>query len=218
MLCALLAPVAVLGIVANDRFLRHGGGHFLYDALTDEPAHAVTALLVVGAVAAWRRAWRIPVVWIVAIVGGTAIDLDHLPDFLGWHYISAGTERPHTHALPTLMLLLGIALSQHGLRRRALLAAALGLTAHYVRDLVEGSTLPLLWPGTTHGFSAPYGSYAAVLVVCAGMIVAGMWRRHGRGLIGRGIVATTDDLERVPHDPRRHGPVMTASTGNSDER
>jgi hypothetical protein len=191
--CALFAIIAALGIAANDRFLRHGEGRFLYDALTDEPAHAVTALLLVGAVAAWHRAWRTSAVWIAAVLGGTAIDLDHVPDFLGWHYLSTGTERPHTHALPTLALLLGIALCQRGPRRRVLLAATLGLASHFVRDLVEGSTLPLLWPATAHGFSAPYGCYVAVLIVCAGMIVAGTLRGDVGGVIECGISAGDND-------------------------
>jgi hypothetical protein len=192
-MCALFAIVAVLGIAANDHFLRHGEGRFLYDALTDEPAHAVTALLAVGAVATWHRAWRAPVVWIAAVLGGTAIDLDHVPDFLGWHYLSTGTERPHTHALPTLALLLGIALCQRGPRRRVLLAATLGLASHFVRDLVEGSTLPLLWPATAHGFSAPYGCYVAVLIACVGVIVVGALRGDVRGVIERGASAGDND-------------------------
>jgi hypothetical protein len=186
-LCALFAIVAVLGIAANDRFLRHGEGHFLYDALTDEPAHAVTALLAVGAVAAWHRAWRIPAIWIAAMLGGTAIDLDHVPDFLGWHYLSTGTERPHTHALPTLVLLLGITLCQRGPRRQVLLAATLGLASHFVRDLVEGSTLSLLWPVTSRGFSAPYGGYVAVLIACVGVIIVGALRGNMGGIIDRSI-------------------------------
>lgn len=175
---ALLAVVGLLGIFANDRFLRAGEVSLLRDALTDEPAHAITALLAVGALAAWRPAWRARAIGVAALLGGTAIDLDHLPDALGWHGLSVGTDRPDTHALPTLLLLLGIALSRHGARRRVLLAAALGLATHFLRDLVEGSTLPLLWPVTKHGFTMAYGWYAAVAIICVG------------ATIGRAIVAT----------------------------
>ncbi len=174
----LLAAICMLGIFANDRFLRYGEGSFLHVALTDEPAHAVTALLTVAAVATWHRAWRAPAIRLAALLGGTAIDLDHLPDALGWYGLSAGTARPHTHTLATLALLLGIARCKRGARRRALLAAALGLGVHFLRDLVEGSTVPLLWPVTRYGFAVAYGWYAALLVVCVGMIVGGALRQR----------------------------------------
>lgn len=141
----------------------------------------MTALISIGAFAAWHRAWRTPAIWVAALLGGTAIDLDHVPDALGWHGLSIGTQRPYSHALPTLLLLLGVALSQHGLRRRVLLAAAIGMASHFMRDLVEGSTLPLFWPVTKHGFTVAYGWYAAVMIACVALIFFGAIRStiHG---------------------------------------
>lgn len=178
----------MLGIFANDRFQRNGEVSLLRDALTDESAHAVTALLAVGALVAWRRVWRARSIWVAALLGGTAIDFDHLPDILGWHGLSVGTQRPYTHALPTLLLLLGIAFSQHGPRRRMLLAAAIGLATHFMRDLVEGATLPLLWPVTTHGFTISYGWYAAVVIACGGMMIGrAIWSTVHDGLDDRTV-------------------------------
>lgn len=175
---ASLALLGVALIVADDFLLRRDDLPFVLNALTDEIAHTITALLWVGALYALRQ-WRWDRrMWVAALLGGTIIDLDHVPPALGWDGITVGTGRPYSHSLFTLGVLLIVIARLRRTRRVVGIAAAWALVSHYVRDLVDGGTIPLFWPITNHGFSAPYATYATLLLVCLCVIAIG--RLHTR--------------------------------------
>jgi inner membrane protein len=103
---------------------------------------------------------------IPALIGSVAIDLDHIPQYLGYRFFTVGTPRPYTHSLLTPLLLVALAL---GVRRyrTVFLGLALGVLLHFFRDLAEGngSSVPLLWPLSDHAFSYSHSTYL-VLMAC----------------------------------------------------
>ena len=148
------------------------GDAFFPGAPLDETAHFLTALLPLQAVPAAPRA-RIAVPALVATV---AIDIDHIPQYLGHDFFTVGTPRPYTHSLLTLLALvaLGFEVRRH---RTLFLALALGVTLHFFRDLAEGrngSGVVLLWPLSDHGYSYPHATYLALMacVVVADLCLA----------------------------------------------
>jgi hypothetical protein len=147
---------------------------YVLDAITDEPAHAVTALLYTGALYSLLRRRLTTRIIAAAIVGGTLIDLDHLPDALGHDLLTVAGSRPFTHSLPTLGLLLLLAFRLHGTRRELALVAALALGSHFIRDL-SYAPVPLFWPIVPRGITIPYVVYAATLVAC-GLVIILRWR------------------------------------------
>ncbi len=131
----------------------------------------MTALLIVWAL-------RIPgrcMGWV--LLASVAIDVDHIPDRLGWHGLTAGTPRPYTHSLLTIaiVLILGVL----GRRRRAVFfGMAAGLAIHFLRDMAEPrSGVALLWPFSLHSFRFPHGVYLAAMAALA--VVAGFRARAG---------------------------------------
>lgn len=185
---SLLSAVLVTALIfLGDHVLLRSRLPYVLTALIDVPAHALTALLAIWALVALRPRWGEFAVWLGALLGGTLIDLDHLPAALGWNgianAISDGTDRPYSHSLLTLALILAAALLVRGARRRAGLAATLGLAVHLLRDLVDGGTVALLWPVTKHSFTLPYDDYAAWLLLCLALSVIGQRiQRAGRGM------------------------------------
>jgi inner membrane protein len=135
-------------------------------ALLDEPAHLLTAWLVLGVL---PRRTRPPRPWV--LLGAVAIDVDHVPLYL-WH-VGTATEngRPVTHGLLTVLLLLAAALAVRRLRA-PLTGLACGVTMHLVRDLATGPGVPLVWPLSPASVLVPYGPYAALLCVAAVATVA----------------------------------------------
>jgi membrane-bound metal-dependent hydrolase YbcI (DUF457 family) len=112
---------------------------------------------------------------IPALIASVAIDLDHVPGQLGAHWLTAGTPRPYTHSLLTIVVVLGVALV--GRRRRDVaLGIALGLAIHFFRDLSEpGSGVALLWPWSDHSFSLPHGSYVASMALVVLFDASRVW-------------------------------------------
>ncbi len=67
----------------------------------DEPAHLATGMLVVALLLALMR-FRPTVAFVAAaLVASTAIDVDHIPQYLGWNGLTEGAPRPFTHSLLT---------------------------------------------------------------------------------------------------------------------
>lgn len=142
-------------------------------AVLDWSAHlATTLLLLAGLVPVIRRP-----IFLAAIFTSVAIDLDHLPQYLGTDALTHGTFRPYPHSLATVVLLLALA----ALWRRARplsLGAAIGVSAHIWRDLALGG-IALLWPLSNATFTIPYALYAGTIAV---LLVFAEWR--GRRLRG----------------------------------
>jgi inner membrane protein len=148
----------------------------------DEPAHlAFTALLLLVLVS-FRP---LPVSFVVgALIASVAIDLDHLPSYLGMTGFSAQPGgRPYTHSLVTVAAAGVVALA---MRRGRVAAAgvAVGLVTHFVRDVCEGSPgVSLLWPVTSHEF---LGSQTDFRWLVVGLAVVGMGAAFRRPL-GSGL-------------------------------
>ncbi len=125
----------------------------------DEPAHLLTAWLVLAAVPA--LAVRVPLRWV--LVGAVAIDLDHLPLYAFGGPVAEPDGRPVTHSALTVLLILAAARVRPR-HRHLLLGLATGLVLHLVRDVAGGPGIPLLWPLADAGVRVPYGVLAAVLL------------------------------------------------------
>ena len=140
----------------------------------DEPAHLLTAWLVLAAATARTARLRV-LPWVLA--GVVAIDLDHLPLYGGLDVAVSPGGRPVSHSLLTVALLLAAAAA---LRRwRVLLAGlAIGVASHLLRDLATGPGVPLLWPALAEDLLVPYLPYALVLVALA--VAATARRLSGR--------------------------------------
>ena len=95
-----------------------------------------------------------------------AIDLDHVPQYLGTNFLTAGTPRPYTHSWVTLTAVGLLALGLRGRWRNVALGAELGLLGHLFRDMAEPTSqggIALFWPFTYAHFRVPYFVYALVM-------------------------------------------------------
>lgn len=179
LLAVVFAADLLWGLIADST------GSLAY-GLADEPAHLATcaigllALLVAGAPVSRRFA-------LAALLASTAIDLDHLPHYLGSHLLMGSSlPRPYSHGLVTVAVLAGVGLCLRGARREISLGLAFGVAAHLFRDLATGPGVPLFWPLTAAAVSVPYAVYAAVLLILA-----------------LGVGATLSAKGRRPLRPRR---------------
>ncbi|MGY2078730.1 metal-dependent hydrolase [Modestobacter sp. SYSU DS0657] len=165
--------VALSALVALDAIAAGRDWPIPVIGLLDEPAHLITAWLVLTA-APWLSD-RVPTGWVLA--GAVAIDLDHIPLYLFGGPTATPGGRPVTHALLTVaaLALLGAASRRW---RRPLLALALGVLLHLARDVAIGPGVPLLWPLADTGVRIPWGAYAAALVVVTALAVRRRARDH----------------------------------------
>lgn len=131
----------------------------------DEPAHLLTAAVLLTA-AGGRRVWTRTTFVLSALVGAVAIDLDHIPLYLGVPGVAVHGGRPFTHSLATAAVLAAAGLAVPR-RRRLLLGLATGVLLHLVRDLGTGPGVPLLWPLSDMVVRVPYVAYAGVLAALA---------------------------------------------------
>jgi inner membrane protein len=153
----LLAGVA-LGSDAADRAVPFG---LLSTGLLDEIAHLATAALglmvLVRFIDAPRRFYA------AALVASVAIDLDHIPLYLG--LLPDPDQRPVTHSLASVVVFAGAAAASR--RHRAVLAgAATGLVLHFARDIAEGpSGMRILWPVQQTTWTASYWWFMGMIIV-----------------------------------------------------
>lgn len=178
----------------------------------DESAHLATGVVTLGALG--------PVVdgrLARGLIGASVLlDLDHVPQYAGAGWLTAGTARPYPHSL---LALIGAVTTFCLLRRRAPQADAtstaegvvIGLCAHFVRDLAAREPgMPLLWPIANRAFSIPRAVYVAALIagvarrVMAPPRIAAGPRRY-RASPGRALGAVypaRDRYEASPGTPR----------------
>jgi len=157
---AVCAPsMACILIVLLDRLLTLRDWNIPLRGLMDEPAHLLTAALVMSS---FPRGW-LRGRWPWALIGSVAIDLDHIPMYTFARGLAEG-GRPPTHSLATVAVLtvLGVALSRRG---RVLVGLAMGVGLHLVRDAATGPGIPLLWPASGSDIVVPYLGYACWLAV-----------------------------------------------------
>jgi len=156
-----LAPPLIYGA---DRLLRRRPKpHLIVEALLDECAHALTDLLLLDLVKP-RAALEVVA---ASLAGAVLLDLDHIPQYLGWNVIAPiPGERPHTHSLAVPFALAALALFMSGHRRTVTAAVAFGAATHLLRDAATGGAA-LFWPRTRRLVRAPYHTYAALVAVTA---------------------------------------------------
>jgi inner membrane protein len=148
--------------------------------LLDEPAHLLTAWLVLAA-AAVRSPLR--ALALLAVVG---IDLDHIPLFIWDGPTGAEGGRPVSHSLSTVVLL-AVAATVPRWRTVATWLAA-GVLLHFVRDIATSTGLPLLWPVRQENVLLPYWLYVVTLAALA-------------------AIATRRRLRSVPRSPLADRPL-----------
>ena len=165
-----LAAVALLLADLGDQLV---GGATLAGAPLDETAHALTTLLVLWAIGGPLYEQMLA----PALVASVAIDADHIPGELGSQVLTAGTPRPYTHCLLTIILVV-VAARLWPRRRELLTGVAVGLAIHLWRDMAEpGTGVALLWPASGASWSLSHVSYLVVM----GVVVLLGWRRCEEG-------------------------------------
>lgn len=164
LLCATgLGAIGLLDLAAR---LRHWSTPVI--GLLDEPAHLVTAALLMAALLPRRARGVVP--W--ALAGAVLIDLDHIPFYL-WGALTTGDAgRPLTHSLITSAGLALIAMLMRRRTRTAMTGLALGVLMHLVRDLGTGPGVPLWWPLSSAGVHVPYWAYFATMTLVAVLAAA----------------------------------------------
>ena len=127
----------------------------------DEVAHLCTAalglLVLVRFIDAPRR------FYVAALIASVAIDVDHIPRYLGLLGNQAG--RPITHSLSTVAVFVAAAAASR--RHRAVLAGvATGLVLHFARDIAEGYPgVRVFWPLQDTSWMVSYRWFLGMIVV-----------------------------------------------------
>jgi membrane-bound metal-dependent hydrolase YbcI (DUF457 family) len=135
-----LATIAVADYVIQRRKPR-----WIVVGMFDHPAHVATALLL-------RRKEPTP----AYLAGSLLPDLDHVPLALRVVHPDPSDPRPLTHCLLTVA---PVALKSP--------EVAMGMLAHFVRDLGVGTGVPLLWPFSGRPVRVPYAAYAVLVLATA---------------------------------------------------
>jgi len=154
-----LCGIAALDVVRTSR------NHWPVPLLAglDWPAHFLTAALALTALP--RRLDPEVAAW--ALAGSVAIDLDHIPLYLGFRpVVTEAGGRPFTHSLTTATALLGAAVPARGRARKVLAGLGAGVLLHLVRDIGTGG-VPLLWPLHRGTVRVPYAPHFAAIAWAA---------------------------------------------------
>jgi inner membrane protein len=141
-------------------------------ALIDWPAHLATALLLLLALAAVLEASPAAGFVLGALIASVVIDIDHLPEYLGWEGLMEGVPRPYPHGLLTVACLALIAAIASARVRPVALGAAFGVLAHLFRDSATGPGVALLWPLSDTVAQMPYVLFAAGLALATALACA----------------------------------------------
>ena len=145
----------------------------------DEPAHLATALLLLLALLTLVRSRRPSMSFLAAaLIASVAIDLDHIPELLGWQGLTGGLPRPYTHSLMTPLVLIVVGALAGGRIRPVAFGAAFGVGAHLCRDLCTGPGVAILWPLSSAPVRLPYLVFAAGLILIAVVVSLAAGRRR----------------------------------------
>jgi LexA-binding, inner membrane-associated putative hydrolase len=101
--------------------------------------------------------------YVAALIASVAIDVDHIPLYLG--LLGAQAQRPVTHSLSTVAVFAAAAAASR--RHRAVLAGvATGLVLHFARDLAEGYPgVRVFWPVQDTSWMISYLWFPGMIVV-----------------------------------------------------
>jgi inner membrane protein len=152
----LLAAVA-LAFDAADRRVPFG---LWTTGPVDEVAHLCIAALGLLVLARFIDAPRR--FYVAALIASVAIDLDHIPLYLG--LLGNEGQRPVTHSLSTVAVFAVTAVA--GRRHRAVLAGvATGLVLHFARDIAEGYPgVQVFWPLQDTSWMVSYRWFLGMIV------------------------------------------------------
>jgi membrane-bound metal-dependent hydrolase YbcI (DUF457 family) len=163
--------------------------------LVDEPAHVATCAAALAALSSVLKRRPAAGFFIAALVASVAIDLDHLPQYLGWGGLTAGTSRPYGHSAVVVAAVLSAVLVSRPRWRPMLLGVAFGICAHLFRDVATGPGVPLGLPFSTSSMRVPYALYAGGLAGLAGIatigVVVSSMRPTRPSRLGQRALATT---------------------------
>lgn len=166
-----------LGIIfAADYYFEISSPDLLVVAFLDEFAHlATTTIVLLGF-------WRVLDLWFAGacLAATVLIDIDHLPSMLSADGLTLPAERPVTHSILWVAVLLLLATVVSGRWRAILLGLTLGIAAHLFRDIVGG--IPLVWPASGENFEVSYWAYGLSIGLVALLPLARflITRRHAR--------------------------------------
>ena len=127
----------------------------------DEVAHLSTAALGLLILARFIDVPRR--FYVAALIASVAIDVDHIPLYLG--LLGNQAQRPVTHSLSTVAVFAAAAAASR--RHRAVLAGmATGLVLHFARDIAEGYPgVRVFWPLQDASWMLSYRWFLGMIVV-----------------------------------------------------
>ncbi len=127
----------------------------------DEVAHLCTAALGLLVLACFIEAPRR--FYVAALIASVAIDVDHIPLYLG--LLGNQAQRPVTHSLATVAVFVAVAAASR--RHRAVLAGVTtGLVLHFARDIAEGYPgVRVFWPLQDTSWRVSYWWFLGMIVV-----------------------------------------------------
>jgi len=196
----LLAAVA-LAFDAVDRRIAFG---VWTTGPVDEVTHLSTAALGLLVLARFIDAPRR--FYVAALITSVAIDLDHIPLYLG--LLGDQVQRPGTHSLSTVAVFAAAAAASR--RHRAVLAgAATGLVLHFARDIAEGYPgVRVFWPLQDASWMVSYRWFLGMIVVFTAARLA---------LVSVGFPRMRIPVFRKP-SPHRSVPGSPDGPATSDDR
>lgn len=171
----LVLAAAALAFDAVDRSIAFG---VWTTGPVDEVAHFSTAALGLLVLARFIDAPRR--FYVAALIASVAIDVDHIPLYLG--LLGNPAHRPVTHSLSTVAVFVAAAAANR--RHRAVLAgAATGLVLHFARDIAEGYPgVRVFWPLQDIYWMVSYRWYLGMIAVftTAWLVLASVGLAHPR--------------------------------------
>jgi inner membrane protein len=181
-------------------------------ALADVPGHLATCAIALVAFVRVVDSWPPVRSATAALVACIAIDVDHIPGYLGSHLLAGTLPRPYGHSVlwVAALVTLGLAARRRDVREISL-GIAFGLSAHLLRDLATGPGVPLVWPISGAVVTLPYAVFAAVLALAALTVAVAGRFAPARGLSGLAAVPVSAPRKR----PRRR---VTQSFSDSRKR
>ena len=141
----------------------------------DEVAHLSAAALGLLVLARFIDAPRR--FYVAALIASVAIDLDHIPLYLG--LLGDQGQRPVTHSLSTVAVFAAAAASRR--HRAVLVGVATGLVLHFARDIAEGYPgVRVFWPLQDTSWMVSYRWFLGMIVVftAACLVSAGLAHRR----------------------------------------
>jgi membrane-bound metal-dependent hydrolase YbcI (DUF457 family) len=154
---------SLIPILAIDLYFELFTPGWFVIAILDETAHILTSFIFLIIASQWVNRWIV-----LSVLAGTIlIDVDHIPLLLSTTDFSSIENRPVTHSvLPVLLLILPLAFRRcrDGVTGYVFLGLVAGVVIHLFRDLATGG-IPLLWPFASGTFEIRYFVYVLTCVL-----------------------------------------------------